>query len=347
MSISASYKKYILNFKVPSGTSRGILKTKETWYIVLKEGGKIGIGECGILRTLSIDDRPDYEEKLASICKNIHLGLETLLNETIEFPSIQFGLEQAFLSLQSNTPYTLFLSDFTKGKEAIDINGLIWMGDKAFMNTQIKEKLNAGFSCIKMKIGAIDFETELDLLSSIRKEFSSKDIELRVDANGAFSPEIALEKLKRLSEFNLHSIEQPIKPKQFEEMAMLCEKSPLAIALDEELIGVFSVTKKKEILQTINPQYIILKPSLIGGYKGSEEWIELAEKEQIGWWITSALESNIGLNAIAQWTYTLSSKMPQGLGTGSLFTNNIESPLEVRNGQLRYNTTLGWDFNIE
>lgn len=347
MSISASYKKYILNFKVPSGTSRGILKTKETWYIILKEGNKIGVGECGILRTLSVDDRPDYEEKLKSVCKNIHLGLETLLNETIEFPSIQFGLEQAFLSLQSNTPYTLFPSDFTRGKEAIDINGLIWMGDKAYMNAQIKEKLKAGFSCIKMKIGAIDFDTELELLTSIRKEFSSKDIELRVDANGAFSPEIALEKLKRLSEFDLHSIEQPIKPKQFEEMAVLCEKSPLAIALDEELIGVFSVTKKKEILQTINPQYIILKPSLVGGYKGSGEWIDLAEKEQIGWWITSALESNVGLNAIAQWTYTLSSKMPQGLGTGSLFTNNIESPLEVRNGQLRYNTTLGWDFNIE
>lgn len=345
--ISANYKKYTLNFKVPSGTSRGVLRAKETWFIVLKEKSTIGIGECGILRTLSVDDRPDYEEKLQWVCKNIRLGLEVLLDRTIEFPSIQFGLEQAFLSLQSDTPFLLHPSKFTQGQEAIDINGLIWMGDKKYMSSQIKEKINAGFSCIKMKIGAIDFDTELELLTSIRKEFLARDIELRVDANGAFSLDTALEKLKRLSELDLHSIEQPIKPKQFDEMAMLCERSPLAIALDEELIGVFSVTNKEEVLQTINPQYIILKPSLVGGYRGSAEWIALAEKQGIGWWITSALESNVGLNAIAQWTYKLSSNLPQGLGTGSLFTNNIESPLEVRKGQLRYNNKQHWNFNIE
>jgi len=345
--ISASYKKYILNFKVPSGTSRGVLRTKETWFIILKEKDATGIGECGILRTLSIDDRPDYEEKLQWVCSNIHLGLEELLDRTTEFPSIQFGLEQAFLSLQSETPFLLHPSKFTQSQEAIDINGLIWMGEKKYMNSQIKEKIKAGFSCIKMKIGAIDFDTELELLNSIRKEFSARDIELRVDANGAFSPNTALEKLKRLSDLELHSIEQPIKAGQFNEMARLCEVSPLAIALDEELIGVFSVTKKEEVLQTINPQYIILKPSLIGGYRGGEEWIALAENQNIGWWITSALESNVGLNAIAQWTYTLSSNLPQGLGTGSLFTNNIESPLEVAKGQLRYNTKEHWNFNIE
>lgn len=344
--ITAGYKKYILNFKVPGGTSRGVLKTKETWYIILQNEGKKGIGECGILRTLSIDDRPDYETTLQWVCNNIHLGLETLLKETIEFPSIQFGLEQAFLSLESATPFILFPSAFTEGQDTIDINGLIWMGNKRYMKEQVRQKIEAGFSCIKMKIGAIDFVTELELLASIRKEYSSKEIELRVDANGAFSPDTVLEKLKRLSELDVHSIEQPIKPNQFEEMAKLCESSPLDIALDEELIGVFSVTKKQEILQTIEPQYIILKPSLIGGYRGSEEWIGLAEKMSIDWWITSALESNIGLNAIAQWTYTLSNKRPQGLGTGSLFTNNIESPLGVKNGQLRYVTERNWNFKI-
>jgi o-succinylbenzoate synthase len=347
MAVTAKYKKYILNFKVPSGTSRGILRTKETWFILLEEASKIGIGECGVLRTLSVDDRPDYEEKMQWVCEHIHLGLERLLEQTVAFPSIQFGLEQAFLSLQSEHPFSLFPSSFSEGSDTIHINGLIWMGDKAYMNAQIKEKIASGFSCIKMKIGAIDFKTELDLLAAIRKEFSSKDIELRVDANGAFSPENALEKLKRLSDFEIHSIEQPIKPKQLEEMAELCEKSPLAIALDEELIGVFSVTNKEKILQTIQPQYIILKPSLIGGYRGSTAWIDLAEKQHINWWITSALESNVGLNAIAQWTYTLANKMPQGLGTGSLFTNNIESPLVVDNGQLKYDIKKYWNFNIE
>ena len=344
--MQATYQKYILNFKRPSGTSRGILKTKETWFIILNDNEKQGIGECGILRTLSVDDRPDYEEKLKWACQNIHLGVVVLLKELYEFPSIQFGLEQAFLSLQSHTMFDLFSSEFTKGNQAIPINGLVWMGDKEFMKTQIKEKLVTGFSCIKMKIGAIDFKTEMELLTSIRKEFSSNEIELRVDANGGFDPNNALEKLKRLSELEIHSIEQPIKQGQFEQMASLCEKTPLPIALDEELIGVFSVTKKQEILQTIQPQYIILKPSLVGGFKGSKEWIEKAESHNVGWWVTSALESNVGLNAIAQWTFTLNSNMPQGLGTGGLYTNNIESPLEIEKGSLKYNTYKKWNFNL-
>ena len=344
--MQATYQKYILNFKRPSGTSRGILKTKETWFIILNNNEKQGIGECGILRTLSVDDRPDYEEKLKWACQNIHLGTVVLLKELYEFPSIQFGLEQAFLSLQSHTMFDLFPSEFTKGNQAIPINGLVWMGDKEFMKTQIKEKLATGFSCIKMKIGAIDFKTEMELLTSIRKEFSSNEIELRVDANGGFDPNNALEKLKRLSELEIHSIEQPIKQGQFEEMASLCEKTPLPIALDEELIGVFSVTKKQEMLQTIQPQYIILKPSLVGGFKGGKEWIEKAESHNVGWWVTSALESNVGLNAIAQWTFTLNSNMPQGLGTGGLYTNNIESPLEIEKGSLKYNTYKKWNFNL-
>ncbi|WP_111709309.1 o-succinylbenzoate synthase [Lutibacter citreus] len=344
--MKATYKKYLLNFKQASGTSRGILKTKETYFLIIYDEEKIGYGECGLFKGLSIDDRPDYEEKLQWLCANIHLDKEYLLNELIQFPSIQFGLEQALLSLKKDNSFEIFPSNFTKSKDAININGLIWMGSEAFMKQQISDKLKAGFSTIKMKIGAIDFETELELLKSIRKEFSSEQIELRVDANGAFNPNIALERLKKLSEFKIHSIEQPIKQGQIEEMADLCSKTPIPIALDEELIGVFNVTKKQELLQTINPQYIILKPSLVGGFKGSLEWINLAEKQQIGWWITSALESNIGLNAIAQWTYSLGNKMPQGLGTGSLFTNNIKSPLEVKKGYLHYNNTINWKVEL-
>jgi o-succinylbenzoate synthase len=344
--IQATYQKYILNFKRPSGTSRGVLKTKETWFLILQENAKCGIGECGILRTLSIDDRPDYEEKLKWVCNHIHLGLVVLLKELYEFPSIQFGLEQAFLSLQSQSEFELFPSDFTKGKKAIPINGLVWMGEPDFMKAQIKEKLATGFSCIKMKIGAIDFETEIELLKTIRKEFISKEIELRVDANGAFTPQNALEKLERLAALDIHSIEQPIRQGQYEEMANLCRKTPLPIALDEELIGVFSVTKKQEILQTIQPQFIILKPSLVGGCKGSNEWINIANTHNIGWWITSALESNVGLNAIAQWTFTLNNKMPQGLGTGGLYTNNFSAPLEIENGSLHYNNSKKWNFNF-
>jgi len=345
--MKATYQKYSLNFKQASGTSRGVLQTKETFFLKLAEANKIGIGECGLFKGLSYDDRPDYEEKLQWLCANIHKNIDELLVELTEFPSIQFGLEQAILSLNSKNNFELFPSKFTQSKDAININGLIWMGSEAFMKQQISEKLKAGFSTIKMKIGAIDFESELSLLKSIRNEFSSKEIELRVDANGAFKPSEALDKLKRLSEFEIHSIEQPIGQGQIKEMAKLCLKTPLPIALDEELIGVFDVTKKEKLLQTIKPQYIILKPSLVGGFKGSEEWIRLAEKQQIGWWITSALESNIGLNAIAQWTYTLNNKMPQGLGTGSLFTNNFKCPLEVKNGQLHYNVTKNWNFNLQ
>ncbi|MDF0716464.1 o-succinylbenzoate synthase [Muricauda sp. 334s03] len=344
--MKASYKKYTLDFKVPSGTSRGVMTQKETWYIILKNNGAFGIGECGILRGLSVDDRPDYEQKLAWTCDNIHLGKDALLNRLRQYPSIQFGLEQAFLSLQAKDSFKLFPSDFTQKESPIPINGLIWMGDTAFMLKQLEQKLKDGFRCIKMKIGAIDFEKEVSILKSIRDNFSPEEIELRVDANGAFLPEEAMGKLERLSEFKLHSIEQPIKAGQWEEMAKLCENTPFPIALDEELIGVFDVTQKQQLLQTIQPQYIILKPSLVGGIGGCKEWIALAEKKQIVWWITSALESNIGLNAIAQFTYALGATMPQGLGTGSLFTNNMESPLEVVEGKLFYRQAKAWDMDL-
>lgn len=338
----ATYYKYILDFKRPSGTSRGVLTQKETWFIILEKDGKKGIGECGILRGLSVDDRPDYEDKLSWACANIDLGLAKLWDALLEFPSIQFGLEMAFKSVEAESPFVLFPSEFTSGSKTIPINGLVWMGDEAYMKEQIEDKLAQGFTCIKLKIGAIDFEKELALLRFIRSNFSADEIELRVDANGAFNINEALSKLNQLSEFKLHSIEQPIKQKQHDSMAELCKNTPLPIALDEELIGVFGIDDKEALLQKIMPQYIILKPSLVGGIRGCYEWIALAEKYNIGWWITSALESNIGLNAIAQYTFTKNNLMPQGLGTGSLYTNNFDSPLKVENGELCYDKSVNW-----
>lgn len=345
--MKATHHKYLLDFKRPSGTSRGVLTQKETWFIVLEENGKKGIGECGILRGLSIDDRDDYEEKLIWTCQNIHLGEEKLWDELIEFPSIQFGIEMAFQSLKSENPFVLFPSDFTNSSKSIVLNGLVWMGDEQFMKEQIEEKLAQGFTCIKLKIGAIDFQKELDLLRFIRQNFDAKTIEIRVDANGAFSENLALSKLKQLTGYELHSIEQPIAKNHTDTMSELCKITPIPIALDEELIGVFSLEEKEQLLQKIKPQYIILKPSFIGGFRGTKEWIELAEKYNIGWWITSALESNVGLNAIAQFTFLQNNKMPQGLGTGSLYTNNFDCPLEVSNGQLWYRNDLSWDFNLD
>ena len=345
--MKASYHQYMLDFKRPSGTSRGILTQKETWFLILENNGKMGVGECGLLRGLSIDDRPDYEEKLNWVCKNIHLGAVLLWSKTIEFPSIQFGIETAFKSLESNNPFDLFPSDFTNSKASILINGLVWMGDEAFMKQQIQEKIEQGFKCIKLKIGAINFDKELAILRSIRDDFSPDEMEIRVDANGAFSLDSALDKLHQLTEFKLHSIEQPIAKNNTDMMAELCKKTPFPIALDEELIGVFSKQEKQDLLMKIQPQFIILKPSFVGGFRGTNEWIEIAENLNIGWWITSALESNIGLNAIAQWTYLQNNKMPQGLGTGALYTNNFECPLKVENGNLWYDKNLKWNFDFK
>ncbi|MCW5516608.1 o-succinylbenzoate synthase [Muriicola sp. Z0-33] len=344
--MKASYRKYILDFKVPGGTSRGILTQKETWFLVLKDRSKSGIGECAIFRGLSADDCPEYEDKLKWVCANIQLGPAKLLSALTDFPSIQFGIEQAFLSLQSEDPFILIDSDFTKKKAGIEINGLIWMGTEAYMQEQIGKKIEQGFSCLKLKIGALDFSQEIKLLAAIRKQYSSDEITIRVDANGAFKTDEALDKLKILAQYDLHSIEQPIKAGNIDDMKELCGLTPLPIALDEELIGVFDVTSKEKVLQTIRPQYIILKPSLVGGFAGCRDWINLAAKFDIDWWVTSALESNIGLNAIAQWTYSLGNKLPQGLGTGSLFDNNFESPLNVADGTLFYNSAASWQDNL-
>jgi o-succinylbenzoate synthase len=264
----------------------------------------------------------------------------------LEFPSIQFGVEMAFLSLESENPFVLFPSDFTTHQKSIVINGLVWMGDEGFMKEQIEAKIADGFHCIKLKIGAIDFEKELALLRFIRATFDESAIEIRVDANGAFYLNEALTKLNQLAGFKLHSIEQPIQKNNTDMMSVLCKSTPIPIALDEELIGVFAVADKEKLLQKIRPQYIILKPSFIGGFRGTLEWIALAEKYHIGWWITSALESNVGLNAIAQFTFTQNNPMPQGLGTGGLYTNNFDCPLTVADGRLWYDTTKDWHFTL-
>jgi len=344
--LKATNCKYNLQFKRPAGTSRGVLNSKESWFIIVYDEdnpGSKGVGEAGLLSGLSIDNLDAFEDKIDEVCENIGNYKFYLENGLPEFPAIRFALETALIDLGNNGKRDLFPSDFTKGNDSIEINGLVWMGEYNFMRQQIIEKIKSGFSCIKLKIGAIGFHEEIALIKSIRKEFSEKDIEIRVDANGAFSKENAIEKLKTLSDFKLHSIEQPIKQGQWEEMAKLCETSPLPIALDEELIGIVSIAEKRKLLETIKPQYIILKPGLLGGFQQSEEWIGLAEKNKIGWWVTSALESNIGLNAIAQWAYNLGNKMPQGLGTGQLFTNNFESPLVIEKGRLHYKLGKKWE----
>ena len=344
--MKATYHKYVLDFKQPSGTSRGVMTHKETWFIIIENDQKKGIGECGILRGLSCDDRPDYEEKLAWACANIHIGINQLWEALIEFPSIQFGVEMAFQSLASENPFLLFPSAFTNGLKSIPINGLIWMGNEAFMKQQIETKLAEGFHCLKLKIGAIDFDEELKLLDYIRLNFTPEQVEIRVDANGAFDKTEALNKLNQLSGFKLHSIEQPIQKNNTDSMSELCKTSPIPIALDEELIGVFSFEEKEQLLVKIKPQYIILKPSFVGGFRGTNEWISLADKYQIKWWITSALESNIGLNAIAQWTFLKQNTMPQGLGTGALYNNNFECQLDVSEGQLWFNRDKDFHFDF-
>ena len=329
---TAKFHPYTLNFKRPSGTSRGVLNTKETYFIEIFEDDKKGIGECALFRGLSFDDDDDYEAALEWACRNINLTLEELKEELINHPSIIFGIEQALLNLEHQGEL-YFPSDFTEGKDSIKINGLIWMGDADYMHSQIEEKLDLGFSCIKLKIG-VDWNSEKEVIKSLRQKFPKEKIELRVDANGAFSPKQAKVVLQELAELDIHSIEQPIQAGNWETMAELCRTTPTPIALDEELIGVLNFESKKDLLREINPQYIILKPSLIGGFSGADEWIDLAEKQNIGWWITSALESNIGLNAIAQYTYTKNSPMPQGLGTGGLFTNNFETSLYLEGENL-------------
>ena len=329
---------YTINFKQPAGTSRGSYTTRDVWYLHLtsdKYPDRVGIGECAPLPKLSCDDMQGYESVLAHICNEVTEQGGFSVESLRDYPSILFGLETAFRHLERGC-FELWDTPFSRGEVGIPINGLIWMGDYKKMLEQIEAKMAVGFRCIKLKIGAINFEEELALLRFIRSHFSAKEVELRVDANGAFAPADAMEKLKRLAELDLHSIEQPIRAGQWEDMARLTAETPLPIALDEELIGINIPERKQCLLDSVHPQYIILKPSLHGGMAGGNEWIREAEKRNIGWWITSALESNIGLNAIAHWCATFNNPLPQGLGTGALFTNNVDMPLEVRKDSLWY-----------
>ena len=332
----------MLRFKQPSGTSRGVYTTRDSWFIFLNDGMNTGIGECAPLPGLSIESLKKMSSKLLQVCEEISY-FSQFPEELSAWPSIRFGLETALTDLKNGGNRILFPSAFTRGEQGIPINGLIWMGTPESMNQQIRTKLANGFRCIKMKIGALDFDTEYNLLKSIRKEFSPEEVILRVDANCAYSYQTALENLKRLSELGIHSIEQPIATGRLNEMAELCARSPVPVGLDEELIGINTTSEMKKLLTTIRPAYLVLKPSLHGGLTGCEKWIELDKEYKTGWWITSALESNIGLNAIAQWTFQLNTTIEQGLGTGQLITNNFNSPLEIEGENLWFRPDKNWD----
>ena len=355
MSLKAECCKHTLNFKFDAGTSRGVLRERDSWFIKLFEESVpevFGLGEASPLKGLSIDFKPELGSLINRIIDQINAD-ELGYNELEKFiysaplenwPSVVFALETALKDLQNGGQRKIYPNDFYEKEAPILMNGLIWMGSEEFMAGQIEKKLEEGFSTVKMKIGAIDFETEYKLLKSMRDSFSAKDLTLRVDANGAFSPEQAPEILEKLAKLEIHSIEQPIKAGQWEDMARLCQKSPVPIALDEELIGI-KPKKREELLDQIQPQFLIFKPTLLGGLKATSEWISLCDLKKINWWMTSALESNIGLNAIAQFTAETGNKLPQGLGTGQLYHNNIPSPLEVKNGQIFYSKDAEWDFS--
>ena len=328
-----------LHFKQPAGTSRGVYTTRNSWFVHLSDGQREGVGECAPLPDLSCDARPDYAEVLDDFCQALCETGEIDYEAMRTYPSMLFGLETALLGMKSEgvNSEKLFDTAFSRGEVGIPINGLVWMGNYDEMLQRMEEKLEKGFRCVKLKIGAIDFDQELDLVKRIRDRFSFHEVELRLDANGAFPYEEALYKLELLSQYAIHSIEQPIRQGQWAYMAELCRESPLPIALDEELIGVNDPEMKHHMLNIIKPRYIILKPSLHGGMQGCREWIDTARDMGIGSWITSALESNVGLNAIAQFAsdvYGDNIQMPQGLGTGQLFTDNIPMPLEIRGDKL-------------
>ena len=347
MPLRLSVTPHTLQFKFDARTSRGAMKTHQVYYLSLWEEGRpevIGVGECAPLPGLSIDHRPDLAQKLRELADLIAQVIPSVgqlqqylqQDELRAWPSIRFALETALLDLQTGGQKLLYQNTFSRGEEGIPINGLIWMGDQDFMQQQIRQKLTQGYTCLKLKIGSLDFATELEILKQIREVAGPEDLTIRVDANGAFATEEAFRKLERLSRYSLHSIEQPIKQGQLEHMQQLCAYTPIPIALDEELIGVAEPGQQQELLDFIKPQYIILKPTLVGGLEASAAWIQLAEERQIGWWMTSALESNIGLNAISQFTANYAVTMPQGLGTGQLYHNNIGSPLQIRDGRLWY-----------
>lgn len=340
----ASYIAHPLLFVRPAGTSRGYLEKKPCFFIRLStEDGKSGLGEVSFVPGLSVEKEDELEIRVDHICKLISRGEMKPGQHLPALPGVQFALECALQDLENEGKQLLFPSEFTQGLKGIPTNGLIWMGTREFMISQIREKIQLGFRVLKLKVGSLDFDDELEVLRWIRSEFGKADLEIRLDANGAWSASEALEKMKLLGRLRIHSIEQPIAPGRHEEMAELCSRGGIPVALDEELIAVWNRQERIKLLDQIRPAYIILKPGLLGGFTETTHWIDLARFRRIGWWITSALESNVGLNAIAQWTWNQGVERPQGLGTGALYTNNIHSPLDMRGEELWYRPDFSWD----
>lgn len=355
MPLHVDYQKHTLDFRVEATTSRGVLKHHEAYFLRVTDDerpGIFGIGEASPLPGLSMDFT-DFEANLQKVCNhfnkldlevfswNLNLIIEQLVDKRL--PALRFGLETALLDLLNGGRRVVFDNEFSAGKRLLPINGLVWMGDRAAMTQQVEEKLTAGFTTLKLKVGAIDFDQECDLLAGIRARFSPEQVTLRVDANGAWTPDEAAEKLHELSRFALHSIEQPIQPRQPDAMAELCRTSPVPVALDEELIGLNDYMEKFKLLRAVNPPFLILKPTLLGGFQGCREWIEIANRLKIKWWLTSALESNVGLNAISQFAAEFQNPLPQGLGTGQLYRNNVPAPLHVEGGHLHYHPNGIWN----
>lgn len=360
MALRTDYTRHVFKFNFHARTSRGTMRERASWFVRIWDEANpdvVGIGECGPLPGLSVDDRPDFETILRQALKSVSsANLQSFFpgNSLIPdvstmvpagFPSIVFGLETALMDLHMGGQQIIFRNDFLTGK-AIPINGLIWMADMDLMLQQIALKIQEGYRCIKMKVGSLNFEKECDILHYVRKKYYREDITLRLDANGSFKNDECLLKLKELSRFTIHSIEQPIKPGQPDFMEEICATSAIPVALDEELIGVESVNQKQRMLKKLKPSYIILKPGLHGGLRSCGEWITLADNNSIGWWMTSALESNVGLNAICQYAAMFPVTLPQGLGTGQLYENNIESPLFIQEGKIASNPMGGWDFSL-
>jgi len=344
--LKAEYKKYELKFIRPGTTSRGTLMRKTSWFIFLydtQEPDIKGIGECNLVPGLSFDDGPYFEKALQRICSNIQSFNFSEQEVVRSYPSIRFGLETAFLDFKQKARKVLFPSAYTKGEKSIDINGLVWMGEMEDMKEQIDEKISQGYRCIKLKVGALDFSKEVELISGIREKYTEEEMMIRLDANGAFDEDEVMKKLDKLAEFGIHSIEQPVARGDHRLMAYVCRNSPIPIALDEELIGICGKQKRLKLLNKLKPQYLVLKPGVHGGFSSCDLWIEIADEMGMDWWATSALESNIGLNAIAQWTATKEHTAFHGLGTGMLYSNNFESPLSINNGKIAFDPDAKWN----
>jgi O-succinylbenzoate synthase len=344
--VRASYITYPLVFIRPAGTSRGVLEQKPCWFISLTTtGGQTGMGEVSFIPGLSLVGREEMETQLEHTCQLINSGEIDPGRALPSLPGVQFALETAMRDLETGGGQILYRSSFTEGVAGIPTNGLIWMGTKPFMVSQIREKMKLGFRVLKLKVGSLAFSEELELLRWIRSEFGADDLEIRLDANGAWTAAEAMEKMALFAPFFIHSIEQPIASGQLDAMAQICRDAAIPVALDEELIGITDPAEMNTLLERVRPAYLILKPGLLGGFLVTAQWIALAEAVGAGWWITSALESNIGLNAIAQWTWERGVNRHQGLGTGALYTNNLTSPLELRGEKLWFRPEQPWDLN--